>query len=107
MEGGWGGGGRGLSYYNPRQKCKQFRRYFSFVFDLNPLYIFSFTFIINKQIIPVDAYARLSAECSIEGPERSIIKVVWCQREIRLGIFYDYLVSYRTACTQETQCGTQ
>ena len=102
-----GGGGRGLSYYNPRQKCKQFRRYFSFVFDPNPLYIFSFTFIINKQIIPVDAYARLSAECSIEGPERSIIKVVWCQREIRLGIFYDYLVSYRTACTQETQYGTQ
>ena len=89
-------GGRGLSYYNPRQKCKQFRRYFYFVFDPNPLYIFSFTFIINKQIIPVDAYARLSAECSIEGSERSIIKVVWCQREIRLGIFYDYLV-FRTA----------
>ena len=36
--------------------------------------------------IPVDVYARLSAECSIEGLERSIIKVVWCQREIRLGM---------------------
>ena len=34
--------------------------------------------------LPVDTYmyARLSAECSIEGLERSIIKVIWCQREI-------------------------
>ena len=38
-------------------------------------------------IIPVDAYARLSAECSIEGLERSVIKDVWCQREMWLGIF--------------------
>ena len=32
--------------------------------------------------MPVDAYARLSAECSTEGLERSVIKDVWCQREI-------------------------
>ena len=31
---------------------------------------------------PVDMYARPSAECSIEGLERSIIKVVRCQLEI-------------------------
>ena len=37
--------------------------------------------------IPVDAYAQLSAECSIEGLEHRIVKVAWCQREIRLGIF--------------------
>ena len=38
--------------------------------------------------IPVDVYTRLSAECSIEGLERGIIKVVWCQcqPEIRLGM---------------------
>ena len=42
--------------------------------------------------IPVDAYARLSAEWSIEGLERSIIKVVWCQREIWLGIFIRWLL---------------
>ena len=39
----------------------------------------SFTLLFN---LPVDAYARLSAECSIEGLEHSIIKAVWCQREI-------------------------
>ena len=31
---------------------------------------------------PVDAYARLSAGCSIEGLERSAIKDLWCQHEI-------------------------
>ena len=36
--------------------------------------------------IPVDVYARLSAECSVEGLERSIIKVVWCQRGIFITI---------------------
>ena len=49
--------------------------------------------------IPVDRYAHLSAECSIEGLERSIIQFIWCQHEIRLGIFYYYLVLYLTACT--------
>ena len=37
--------------------------------------------------VPVDVYAQLSAECSIEGLEHRIVKVAWCQREIRLGIF--------------------
>ena len=37
--------------------------------------------------IPVDAYAQLLAECSIEGQEHRIVKVAWCQRDIRLGIF--------------------
>ena len=55
--------------------------------------------------IPVDAYARLSAECSVEGLERSIIKVVCyiyiyiyvCQLNIRLtysSLYFQILLSF-------------
>ena len=50
-------------------------------------FVLYYTAYLLNSYIPVDAYARLSAECSIAGLERSIIKVVWCQLEIRLGIF--------------------
>jgi len=43
--------------------------------------------------IPVDAYAQLSAECSIEGLKRSIIKVVWCQRD-RFDLAFLLLLSF-------------
>ena len=49
---------------------------------------------------PVDMYARPSAECSIEGLERSIIKVVRCQLEIDLA--YLLLFSF----VPHGMCGT-
>ena len=49
--------------------------------------VVAFCLYLMNSLLSRDAYARLSAECSIEGLGRSIIKVVWCQLEIILGIF--------------------
>ena len=57
-----------------------------FTFQSMLRFVLYYTAYLLNRYIPVDAYARLSAKCSIEGLERSIIKVVWCQLEIRLGI---------------------